>query len=599
MLQRALALGRPGPYLLQAVIAAGHAENVGWDTIARAYAELEAIDRSPVVRLNSAVAVALAGDVDRGLAMIDGIEGLAGYSYLHAARADLLRRAGRERARRPPRTGCALELTANEAERRFLSRRLAGIAAYGSPATRGPRERIPACEANTVSRVANRPLASAHRLVTRPGSLAAHARTPIAQSLVGKTAEAATLVALTLLVPRLLGPSDYGTFAVALAIVTVVSSSLTLGGPTLLSRFVPAAAPADRRPIARALVARILRVRALQVLVVVAVATVLTLAAPDRFGAAVTALVALAVVLEIGATFGYQIALGLGHTSLWSFRYAMQNTVLFAATLVLYEAAGATGAIGGITLASAVALVVGATVAVRELRGVVAAPSIPPGAIRFSVMQSIGGFFSLITTRGVPIAVIVLTGSEREAGYAALASGVALAGTYAVWQAFLVELPRLSASVAQAGVETEAAARRLAARATAVLIPLGIASALLVGWGLPLVVGEEFVEAAPAFGPALAILPLAAVGALASQVAALRLQPGVRAVGSAAGATAFVVTALVAVPAWEATGGTAALLAGVATTVIVGVARLPGAAGSRLLAAAFAGSLATLVIGVA
>jgi RNA polymerase sigma-70 factor (ECF subfamily) len=124
ILHRALSLGRSGPYQLQALIAAGHAEGTGWDTIARAYAELETYDRSPVVRLNSAVAVALAGDVDRGLAMIDAIDGLAGYSYLHAARADLLRRAGRiDEAAAAYRR--ALELTANEAERRFLTRRLA------------------------------------------------------------------------------------------------------------------------------------------------------------------------------------------------------------------------------------------------------------------------------------------------------------------------------------------------------------------------------------------------------------------------------------------------------------------------------------------
>jgi RNA polymerase sigma-70 factor, ECF subfamily len=123
LLQRAIGLRRPGPYQLQALIAAGHAERVGWEAIAQVYAELETLDPSPVVRLNSAVAVALAGDVERGLAMIDAIEGLGGYSYLHSARADLLRRAGRatEAAEAYNR---ALDLTANEAERRFLTRRL-------------------------------------------------------------------------------------------------------------------------------------------------------------------------------------------------------------------------------------------------------------------------------------------------------------------------------------------------------------------------------------------------------------------------------------------------------------------------------------------
>jgi RNA polymerase sigma-70 factor (ECF subfamily) len=126
MLERARGLRRPGAYQLQATIAAGHATDAGWDVIARAYAELEAFDPSPVVRLNHAVAVALAGDLSGGLAMIDAIEALDEYPYLHAARADLLRRAGRE-AEAAAAYGGALELTANAAERRFLSRRLAEL----------------------------------------------------------------------------------------------------------------------------------------------------------------------------------------------------------------------------------------------------------------------------------------------------------------------------------------------------------------------------------------------------------------------------------------------------------------------------------------
>ncbi len=126
MLERARGFRRPGLYQLQAAIAAGHATDASWDTIARVYAELETFDPSPVVRLNRAVAVALAGDLDGGLAMIEAIEGLDEYPYLHAARADLLRRAGRE-AEAAAAYGGALELTANAAEQRFLSRRLAEL----------------------------------------------------------------------------------------------------------------------------------------------------------------------------------------------------------------------------------------------------------------------------------------------------------------------------------------------------------------------------------------------------------------------------------------------------------------------------------------
>ena len=128
VLRRAEGLRRPGPYQLQAAIAAGHAEGADATTIAAVYEALERLDPSPVVRLNRAVAVALAGDVETGLRMIDGIEGLDGYGYLPAARADLLRRLGRpDDAAASYRE--ALALTDNVPERRFLERRLREVEA--------------------------------------------------------------------------------------------------------------------------------------------------------------------------------------------------------------------------------------------------------------------------------------------------------------------------------------------------------------------------------------------------------------------------------------------------------------------------------------
>jgi RNA polymerase sigma-70 factor, ECF subfamily len=127
VLRRAEAMRRPGPYQLQAVIAAGHAEGADPGVIAGAYAVLERFDPSPVVRLNRAVAIALAGEVEKGLAILEAIEGLEGYSYLPAARADLLRRLGRrDEAAASYRE--ALMLTDNGPERRFLERRLDEVA---------------------------------------------------------------------------------------------------------------------------------------------------------------------------------------------------------------------------------------------------------------------------------------------------------------------------------------------------------------------------------------------------------------------------------------------------------------------------------------
>ena len=125
-LDRALALGGRGPYVLQAALAALHAdEHPDWLQIAALYGELARVTGSPVVELNRAVAVAEAGDPEAALALVEHLE-LDRYHYLHATRAELLRRLDRvEDARRAYRR--ALELVNSEAERRFLERRLAEL----------------------------------------------------------------------------------------------------------------------------------------------------------------------------------------------------------------------------------------------------------------------------------------------------------------------------------------------------------------------------------------------------------------------------------------------------------------------------------------
>lgn len=127
VLDRAVALRRPGPYQLQAAIAALHLEDeTDWGQIALLYAELARRDPSPVVELNRAVAVALAEGPERGLELIDRID-LPAYHLLHAARADLLRRLGRrDEAAAAYRAALALEM--NAADRAFLERRLADVA---------------------------------------------------------------------------------------------------------------------------------------------------------------------------------------------------------------------------------------------------------------------------------------------------------------------------------------------------------------------------------------------------------------------------------------------------------------------------------------
>jgi RNA polymerase sigma-70 factor (ECF subfamily) len=127
---RALRLGPPGRYVLQAAIAVEHtcaptAADTRWERIAAYYDRLAALTPDPVVELNRAVAIAQAGDVSGALARVDALApALDGYQYFHAARADLLRRLG-ARERSADAYARALELAGNATERAFLARRLA------------------------------------------------------------------------------------------------------------------------------------------------------------------------------------------------------------------------------------------------------------------------------------------------------------------------------------------------------------------------------------------------------------------------------------------------------------------------------------------
>jgi len=128
----------PGPYLLQAAIAACHARSASpadtpWGEIAALYGILEVVAPGPVVRLNRAVAVAMAEGPAAGLVLVEALNAdgaLDDYLHFHATRADLLRRIGR-RADAAMAYERALALVANDAERAFLARRLGEVRATG------------------------------------------------------------------------------------------------------------------------------------------------------------------------------------------------------------------------------------------------------------------------------------------------------------------------------------------------------------------------------------------------------------------------------------------------------------------------------------
>jgi RNA polymerase sigma-70 factor (ECF subfamily) len=134
MLARAVRLGRPGEYQLQAAITAAHveapdSESTDWERIAELYGALAKVSPSPVVEVNRAAAVAFAWGPRAGLELLEPLLGeavLHDYQPLHATHADLLRRAGdavgAARAYRR-----AIELTDNRVERAELEHRLATL----------------------------------------------------------------------------------------------------------------------------------------------------------------------------------------------------------------------------------------------------------------------------------------------------------------------------------------------------------------------------------------------------------------------------------------------------------------------------------------
>ncbi len=125
-LDRALALRGRGPYVVQAAIASLHAdEPQDWPQIAALYGELGRLTDSPVIELNRAVAVAEVDGPEAALSIVDRLD-LGEYRYLHSTRAELLRRLGRaDEAADAYRR--ALALAHDDAEQRFLQRRLAGL----------------------------------------------------------------------------------------------------------------------------------------------------------------------------------------------------------------------------------------------------------------------------------------------------------------------------------------------------------------------------------------------------------------------------------------------------------------------------------------
>jgi hypothetical protein len=379
---------------------------------------------------------------------------------------------------------------------------------------------------------------------------------------------------------------------------------------------VPAGLPEHRPALARALGLRLARGRAAQLGAAAVAASLATVLAPATFPPLVTALVVVALTVNVGTSLALQVGLGLGRAGPWSARFPLQNAVLVVAVVVLHPLLGPTGAVAALVVSALAAAALGAAVVAPVARAGLPDVPVPAGAIRFGVLNAAGAALVQCAHRGGVVVVAVVAGSAVETGYSALAVGLALGATYAVLQAFTVALPHLVAALAAgtgaaAGRDgsvpmppavpaepiAEAVLRRLAAGLVAVLLPGCLLAAALLDSLVPAVFGHRYEDAAAAFGPALALVVLAPLHALTVQAAALRLRPEVAFTSGVVTALAFVLAAAALVPPWGAAGATGAALAGVVAGTAVAVRGLPGAAGGRLVTASYAG--AALVLAVA
>lgn len=433
----------------------------------------------------------------------------------------------------------------------------------------------------------------------RRSAVAPDLRRPVVAGVVGKVAEAVTLVLLATLVPRLLGPADYGRLSVALTVVAVGSVALTLGGATLLARYVPAAPPAQRRGLARALTLRLARNRVAP-FALLGVAAAVAVAA-GRLPAAATACVLLALALNVVATLALQADLGLGRAAAWSARYPVQNAVLVAAVVALYAVAGLPGAVVAVPVAGAAGLALALTATASlwrpqdRSRADRTPVDLPPDVARFGLAAAGTGALTQLVQRGGVVAAALLA-TDEATGHAAVAIGVALAATYAVTQIFVVTLPAFAARH-ELGT-AEPALRRLGGLLLVAVLPATALAVLAVDVVVPRVLGPAYTDAVAAFPLALAAVALAPLSALLVQAAALRLRPGATLAAAAVGAVVFVVVAWLAVPVWGATGATGAALAGAAAMAVAGLVAVPGAAGWRLATASLAGTAAVAAWGV-
>jgi O-antigen/teichoic acid export membrane protein len=419
---------------------------------------------------------------------------------------------------------------------------------------------------------------------------------PRRAALQGKALEILTQVLLVALLPRLLGPVEFGRLTVALAIVTLASVAISLGAPSAFARFIPAQPEERRAGLARTMTARLLPVRAIQLTVACTAGLALTIGLPGRFPLADTALILFALAVEVSAILAAQIALGIGRTWVWSFRIAAKNAMLLLAVPLLFRLFGPVGVLQSLVLSSAAGLTFAGWTVVGLLRRAAPGVPVPSGAARYGMVAGVAALLMQLMYRTPVLAAGIFARSAVETGFVALATSIALALMFAVREVFTVSLPELVEHWGRDRDHAEHVLRRLGWWAEAGLVPCAIAGTFLLARALPLIAGERFAPATPTLVPVLALMPLLPLPLLGWQAAALRLQPGLAVAINGVGAAIFVPAALFLIAAWGAPGASAALLIAVTASSVMSALKLPEAVPARLLLSALAAGASVLFL---
>jgi O-antigen/teichoic acid export membrane protein len=414
-------------------------------------------------------------------------------------------------------------------------------------------------------------------------------------TLAAKWAELATQALLVLLVPRALGPSAYGEFAVAFGLVSVLSLSLGLGAPLAAIRYVPAARAEERLAQARAVAAGVARSRARMLALLTVAAAV---AGPALLGVSlpVTLAVCLAAWCSVGSSIVSELGLALGRPRVWNARFPLENGLVVVAAVAGHAVAEAHGAIVGLVLACGATFALLLAEVAGELRAAPAGSALPAEAVGYARLQTVTVILGTLVKRGGPLMMPLAGASSAQTGFAAIATGLGTAGTTTMMSLLIVQLPGLVARRLRAP-EAEAEAARTARAALAVGLAAAIPAALVAGPAIDLVLGSDFAGAETAVVLALPSVPLGVVLGLASLVAGLRLRPGVLTAAWAIGGAAFAGFAAATIPSLDAEGASVAMSGGLLVAALAGTLLLGGRAMRTTCAASVAGAAVVLAAG--